>query len=424
MFKKITFKNGLRSVLFPMKNTKSVTVLVLVGAGSKFEEKKENGTAHFLEHMCFKGTKKRPRTFDISKEIDAVGGIINAFTSKDYTSYYVKVDSSHLELAIDIVSDIFLHPLLQEQELEKERGVIIEEIKMIEDNPMSYIEDLWERLLYGDQPAGWDIAGDIKTVSKIQKSNLMNFINNHYLAKNVVIGVAGNIQTKKTISLIKSYFSDIKKGKIKKKKKVKDYNPPFLQKHPKKLFYKKAIQQTHLALGVRSFNLFHKDRFSLDVLSVILGGNMSSRLFQKLRERRGLAYYVSTQAEMNPDTGYLATFTGIDNKNIDKVVSLILEEYKNLTLKELEVKEVERAKKYLLGRMLLSLEESHSIASFYAFQELLRKEILTPSEKIKMIKKVNPFTIREMAEKIFKGNRLNLAVISPKKYQVKSYKLI
>lgn len=418
MFKKTIFGNGLRLLISPMENTRSVTVLILVKAGTKYETKKINGISHFLEHMCFKGTKKRPKTLDISKELDGVGGVFNAFTSKDWTGYFVKVDFQHFKLGIDVVSDIFLHSILNLKEIERERGVIIEEIKMIEDIPTKYIEDLWEKLLYKDQPAGWDIAGTRETISKIQREDLLNYIDNFYRAENTVIGIAGKIDPQKVTILVKKYFSDIKKGEWKKKPKVKE-----LQRKPETLFFKKDTKQSHLALGVRAFNLFHKGRYALAVLATILGGNMSSRLFQELRGKRGLVYYVSTHIELNPDTGYLVTFTGVDHKNIEKATNLISKEYRKIKEEGPNKLEIERAKSYLKGRLRLSLEESQIVASFFAGQELLEERILTPEEKINEIEKVTSSQIRKIAKEIFQNKKLNFAVISPEKIKFKNLKI-
>ena len=408
MYQKTIFKNGLRVLTCPMINTRSVTVLILVKAGTKYEEKEENGISHFLEHMCFKGTKKRPHPLDISREIDGVGGVFNAFTSKDMTGYFVKVDFNHLKLALDVVSDIFLHPLFKGEEIEKEKGVIIEEIKMIKDTPIQYIEDLWEKLLYKDQPAGWDIAGTEETVLKIKRENLIDYVNKFYKAKDTVVGISGRVSPKNIIPFIEDHLSDIKEGIGEKRQEVKEK-----QKEPEKLFFKKETQQTHLALGVRAFNTFDKRKYALSILATILGGNMSSRLFHELRGKRGLAYYVSTHFETNPDTGYLATYTGIDHKRINETVDLILKEYKNIREKGVYLQEVNQAKEYFKGRLRLSLEESENIASFYTIQELLEEKILTPEEKIKAIEKVTPPEIQEVAKEIFQKEKLNLTIISP-----------
>jgi len=392
--------------------------LILVKAGTKYEKKEENGISHFLEHMCFKGTKKRPRSLDIAQEIDGVGGLFNAFTSKDLTGYFVNVDFSHLKLALDVVSDIFLHSIFKKEEIEKEKGVIIEEIKMTEDNPVSYILNLWDKLLYKEQPAGWDIAGTRETVLKIERENLINYVRKFYKAKNTVIGIAGRIHPSNVSPLVKHFFSDIKRGRGRRKKKVEER-----QKRPEKLFFKKETHQTHLAFGVRAFNIFDKRKYALSLLAAILGGGMASRLFQELREERGLAYYISTNFDCNPDTGQVVTYTGIDHKKINEVTGLIIDGYRRIKEKAPTLKEVNQAKESLKGNLRLSLEIPHSIAAFYARQELLEDRILTPEEKIKAVEKVRPFEIKEVAQEIFKRNKLNLVVISPKKKEVKNFKI-
>jgi len=409
MLVKKTLENGLRVVFAPLENTQSFSVFIFVKVGSKYETKSKRGISHFLEHMCFKGTKKRPDPLSISKELDRVGGIFNAFTSKDYTGYFVKVEKSYAPLALDVVSDIFLNSLFKEEEIEKEKTVILEEIKMVKDNPTLYIEVLFEKLLYGDQPAGWSIAGEENTVKSIRRNDILNWVNNFYLASNTVLSIAGNFKIDKTLKEIKNCFLRLKSGKSPKKRKVVEK-----QEKPKRLFFEKDTEQAHIALGVRGFNIFHYLRYPFLVLATLLGGNMSSRLFQRLREKEGLAYYVHTDIETNPDTGYLCTFTGVDKNKVSDAVKIILEEYKNAT-RGISQKEIDLAKNYLKGRLMLSLEETNSLASFYGVQELLEGKILTPKEKIKEIDKVKKEDILKVARIIFKPQKLNLVVISSPK---------
>ena len=251
MFRKTTLKNGLRIITFPMENTQAVTVLVLVGAGSKYETKEINGISHFLEHMAFKGTKKRPRTLDIAKEMDRVGGIFNAFTDKELMGFWVKVDSKHFDLSCDIVSDMIFDSLFKEKEIEKEKKTIIEEINMYLDTPQRHILDLWEKLLYGDQPAGWDVAGEKETVKKISRKDIINYFKNQFGAKNVVISLAGNFKEKEAISKTKKFFGKFKKIKTLPKKPVIEK-----QKSPEVLLQQKETDQAHLTLGVRAFDFF------------------------------------------------------------------------------------------------------------------------------------------------------------------------
>jgi len=408
MFKKTTLKNGLRIITIPKKNTQSLTVLVLVGTGSKYERKETNGISHFLEHMYFKGTKKRPSATAIAETLDKVGGIYNAFTSEEYTGYFAKVAAQHFELALGWVSDIFLNSLLPEKEIEKEKGVIIEEINMIYDNPMSYVQTLWPKLLYGDQPAGWDVAGTKETVSKMTREKLIDYTEKQYVASNTIVSIAGNFNEPLAIKKVKEFFSKIKTTKPIKKPRVIEQ-----QQKPNLLLHFRETDQTHLCLGVRAFDLFHPKRYVQDLLSVILGGMMSSRLFEKIRAELGIAYYINTNSEENPDTGFLFTQTGIDNKNVEKGILTILKEYKKISQERVPVSELKKAKDYLKGKTTLLLESSDAQASFYTGQELLEKKILTPEEIFKKIDQVSQDDILKVAKDIFQPQKLNLALIGP-----------
>ena len=419
MFKKTTIKNGLRIITVPQKNTQSLTVLVLVETGSKYEKKEINGISHFLEHMYFKGTRKRPSTTAIAETLDKVGGIYNAFTGEEYTGYFAKVASPHFDLALDWVSDIFLNSILPEKETEKEKGVIIEEINMIYDHPMSYVQTLWPKLLYGDQPAGWDIAGTKETVSKMSREKLSDYMKRQYVAKNTIISIAGNFDEKEAISKVKKYFSKIKKTRPITKPKVIEK-----QEKPEVLLHFRQTDQTHLCFGVRAFNLFHPQRYALDLLTVILGGMMSSRLFIEVRAKLGIAYYINTSSEMNPDTGFLFTQAGLDNKNVEKGIFTILKEYKKISEKKVPREELKKAKDYLKGKTTLLLESSDAMASFYATQEILEKKILTLEEIFKKIDKVTREDILKVAREIFKPEKLNLALIGPFKEKINFEKIL
>jgi predicted Zn-dependent peptidase len=419
MFQKITLKNGLRIITVPQKNSQAMTVLILVKTGSKYETKEVNGISHFLEHMFFKGTKKRPSKITVAETLDRVGGIYNAFTSGDYTGYYAKVAASDGKLALDWVSDIYLNSLLPEKEIEKEKGVIIEEINMYLDTPMSYIHSLWDNLLYGDQPAGWDVAGTKESVAKISRADLINYRESQYTATNTVCCLVGKINEQEMIKEAKKIFSKINP------RKAKD-NLPVIEEQtsPKCLLYFKKTDQTHLCLGVRGYNLFQLQRYAQDVLGIILGGMMSSRLFIKIREKLGIAYYVRTYSETNPDTGYLVTQAGIDNKNIETAIKVILKEYKTISQKKISKKELKKAKDYIKGKTSLFLEASDAQASFYALQELLENKILTPEEIFKKIDKVSEYDIMKTARDLFSLEKLNLALIGPFEDKEKFEKLL
>ncbi|MDD5012796.1 MAG: pitrilysin family protein [Candidatus Pacebacteria bacterium] len=412
MYKKTILNNGLRIITVPQKESKTATVLVLVGTGSKYETKEISGISHFLEHMFFKGTKRFKKPKDVAEFLDKIGGDFNAFTGEEYTGYYAKVSAEHLDIAFEWVSDIFLNSIIPLKEVEKERGVIIEEINMYKNNPMMYIGQLWKEVLYGDQPAGWDIAGTKETVSSITRKNILNYISSQYNAKNTIVCLAGNINEEEAIQKTKKYFNKTKIKKSKEKVKVIER-----QKEPQALFFYKDTEQTNLALGVRSYNMTHKDKYVCDLLAIILGGMMSSRLFEEIREKLGVAYYVKTYNEADTDTGSIVTFVGVDNLKLEKVIKTILKEYKRLTEKRVNEKELKKAKDYMKGKMILNLESSHSKAYFYATQELLKKEILTIEDIFDKIDKVTGEDILRVAKDIFKNKNLNLALIGPNKKQ-------
>lgn len=407
--KKIILDNQLRLLLVPEETARTTTVLVLVGAGSKYETKAINGISHFLEHMLFKGTKKRPTPLAVSSTLDRIGGSYNAFTDREYTGYYAKVRPEHLDLAVDWVSDIFLHSLLEPLAIDREKGVILEELHMYLDTPMQYISELWERLLYGDQPAGWDIIGTEKTILGVNHDKLADYYQHHYSSQNVVIGVAGNLgEVTKVQKMITNYFRDINTQKPQGKEAVKEE-----QSGPQSLIQFKKTDQTHLSLGVRAYSLHDDRRWAQSILGVILGGNMSSRLFTLIREKNGLAYYVQSYAQTYTDTGYLTTQAGIANQKVKLATRLILEEYQKIAREGITEQELQEAKEYLKGSLALSLESSDSLASFYIRQELLGPEVLTPEMIAQKIDAVSQEEVNRLAKDLFTKSRLNLALIGP-----------
>ena len=408
MFRKTTLKNGLRIITVPQKSTQAVTVLALVGTGSKYEKKEISGISHFLEHMFFKGTKKRPDKLEIAETLDKIGGVYNAFTGEDYTGYFAKVAAFQFDLALDWVSDIYLNSFLPEKEIKKEKGVIIEEINMRYDHPMEFVGILWSKLLYGDQPAGWDIAGTKESVVRIGRQELLNYMKSQYVASNTIVCIAGRIGNTMAIKKVKKYFSKISTASFKPKPKVIER-----QTHPECLLHPRKTDQTHLCLGARGYALFHPQKYTQDVLGIILGGMMSSRLFMEVREKLGIAYYIKTGIESDPDTGYLVTQAGVDNKKVERAISAILKEYKKISQKKVSQEELKKAKNYIKGKMALLLESSDALASFYTTQELLKKEILTPKDIYAKIDKVSASDIMRVSQDIFQPRKLNLAIIGP-----------
>jgi predicted Zn-dependent peptidase len=409
-YTKHKLKNGLRVILAPLESTETATVLFLVGTGSKNEQKENNGISHFLEHMFFKGTEKRPNALAISEELDGVGGLYNAFTGKECTGFYVKLAHLHLPLAIDVMSDILLNSKIPEKEIEKEKGVILEEIKLYQDTPTAYVSELFEQLLYGDTPAGWDIIGTKENVSSFKRVDFLDYLENCYSSSNSILVVSGKINPKKVLSLIEKCFEKYPNRKINKKIPTKE-----TQTQPSSLIYSKETDQTHLCLGVRSYDMFNEKRYALALLDTVLGGGMSSRLFTNIREKLGLCYYIKSDQESYTDTGYLMVQAGINHKNIKKVVKLILKEFSNLKEFIVTKKELDKAREYIKGISLIGLETSNNIASFLGKQELLKGEIKLPNEMFEELDKITPLDIQKVAKEIFVEKNLNLSIVAPKK---------
>ncbi|MFZ1626760.1 MAG: pitrilysin family protein [Candidatus Moraniibacteriota bacterium] len=418
-YKKHTLKNGLRIILAPMQDTETVTVLVMTGVGSRYETRKENGLAHFLEHMFFKGTTKRPTALDISKELDAVGAEYNAYTGKDRTGYYAKVEARHADIALDVVSDIFMNAKIEQEEIDRERGAILQEINMYEDMPMRHINDLWERHLYGDTPLGWEIVGPKSNIKSFKRADFMKYLARGYVSGNVVVGVAGKMDPKRMKREIEKRFVHIRSGEKPAFKKATDK-----QSVPGVFLQHKKTDQTHMLLGVRTFDMNHPDRFALSVLSTILGGGMSSRLFLSVRERRGLAYSVHTSADSYHDAGYLATQCGVEHENLEKTIEVILDEYKKIATEKVESEELLKAKEYIKGKVAMGLEGSDDVVEYLVNQETLKGKIVLPKEFAKAIDKVTADDLLRVAKTIFTNKRLNLAVVGPHAHQKELEKLV
>jgi len=405
---KILLKNNLRVISVPMADALTTTILILVEAGSEYETRKNNGVSHFLEHMCFKGTEKRLSSLDITSELDAVGAAYNAFTSNQYTGYYAKVQPKYFDEILDIISDIYLNPVFNQREIEKERGVIIEEINMYEDLPMRRVQEFFTNLLYGDQPAGWNIAGKKEIIRRINRNDFIEYQKNHYLGKSTTVVVTGNFNEKEAVKKIESAFSGIRTGK-----KVQKLKTVESQKSPRIFLKMKETDQAHLVVGVRAFDIFDKRKYAIDLLADILGGGMSSRLFQKLREEMGAAYYVKSEADLLSDHGFLTASAGVDNNKVSEAIKAVVEEFERLVREPVEKKELQRVKDRCVGGLIMGLETSDQLAGFYGGQEIITKKIVSPEETIKKIQAVKVEEISAVAKDIFKNNKLNLAIIGP-----------
>ncbi len=405
-FNKKVLKNGLRILTVPMKDNPTVTVLVLVEAGSKYENKENNGISHFLEHMCFKGTNKRPSALEITKELDSIGAQYNAFTGQEYTGYYAKADYKNLDKILDVVSDMYVDPILPEGEIEKEKGVIIEEINMYEDLPQRKVWDVMFELLYGDAPVGWSIAGPKENIKNVKKADFIDYRMRHYVSESTTIIVAGKIKEKEVIEKVKKAFDKMSSRKKEDKKKVVEN-----QKEPQIKIHYKDTDQTHLIIGSRTYNTYNKYNPIIRVMSAVLSGGMSSRLFQRMRDQLGICYYVRAGNETFTDHGFFAVSAGVDSTRVKEAIKAILEELRRVATETISKEELEKVKQYLIGSLHLGLESSDAVADFYGEQEIFHKEIKNPDDIVKEINAVKAEDIKLMAERIFKNEGLNMAII-------------
>lgn len=358
--------------------------------------------------MMFKGTAKRPTAHDISAELDGIGAEYNAFTGKECTGYYAKVAASHAKTALDIVSDIFMNAKLEQEEITRESGTIVQELSMYEDMPMRHINDIFESHLYGDHPLGWEIIGTKENIRSFKRADFVRYMKRGYVAENVVVGVAGKFDAKQIQKDIESRFAHIGHGVKPACKKVSDK-----QSSPSLFIQKKKTDQTHMLLGVRAFDMFHPDRYALAVLATILGSGMSSRLFIQVRERRGLAYNVHTSVEAYRDAGYLATQCGVEHGNLEETIRVILDEYRNIATHLVTDQELTKAKEYIKGKMAMGFEGSDDVIEYLVGQEVSRDKIVLPEEKIALLEAVTPEDILRVAKSVFVNKKLNLAIIGP-----------
>lgn len=407
-YHKHTLKNGLTLITIPMKSVRSVTGLLLVGAGSRFEKKRVNGLSHFLEHMPAKGTKKRPTALAIAEEIDSVGGQTNAFTGKEYTGYYIKAAVKQLPMVVDVLSDMIINPLLRKEDVEVERGVILEEINMYEDMPPWKIGRNFEMLLYGDTPLGRQTIGTKEGIRAMKREDFVEFMGKWYKPANAVFAVAGGVKEKEARELVEEAFGSWEIGEIEEIGEIREK-----QKGAEVALEKKETEQSHIVLGVRAYKREHPLRYALAVLTTILGGGMSSRLFHEVREKRGLAYYIRAGSHRYRDVGYLAASAGVDKERIGEAVKVILAEFGKIRDNRVKEKELKKAKEYLRGNLILSLEDSHEVAELYATSWVLEAKVRTPEQILEKVDAVTAEEVQEVAKEIFVESKLNLAVIGP-----------
>lgn len=407
-FRKQQLAGGLRLITAP-RDGESVTVVVVFGAGSKHEAKDINGISHFLEHELFRGTKRWPKSADIALAIEGAGGVNNAFTDRELTAYFVTLPARKIELAFGILSDMALHPLFDEADLAIEKGAVIQELARYADMPSHVVVDLWSTVLYGDQPAGRPIGGTVDTVKSLSREKLVQYIEQFYVAENTVIIVAGNFDQRRVTSLTEKCFGSLRTGRIPARPNVThDY-----QKRHRINIVTRKTDQTQAIIGFYGYPFSHPDRYVADLLAMILGGGMSSRLFRKVRDEKGLAYHVGADSENETDTGFFVAEGGFENTKLEEALDIIVREYATLTKELVSRSELERAKSYYKGRVSLGLESTLNAAVFLGEQETLTGTIMNVHERFKVINAVTSDDIRRVAQDLFHPERLHLALVGP-----------
>ncbi len=410
MYEQYKLKNKANVVLVPQNDTKSVTVLIMYPVGSRYEPQKLNGVSHYVEHLMFKGTKKRKNTLVLTREIDRLGAEYNAFTGKEYTGYYIKTDHNFSGVALDILSDMLFNSVFDAKEMEREKGPIIEELRMYRDNPLINIDNIFEELMFDGSPLGWDIGGTVKHVKSYKREDVLAYRDKYYGPNNMTIVVAGNV-TDKTKELVEKYFGSENSRKLPPNK----YKPAVFgsrKKSDRLVIEKKSTEQVQLMLGWPGFEIGNKINPVVSVMNTILGGSMSSRLFIRIRERLGLAYTVRSGAENYRDAGYVYVRAGLEAKNINKAIKEIKKEIEKLAKKGVSKRELADAKTHIRGGLTLSMEDSSVQANYYGKVALFEPEgIKTPEEKLQKIEKVTAEQIKKLAKQIYKDNELRVAII-------------
>jgi len=408
MHKLTTLSNGLKVILTPIEGTKSCTVLCLVGAGSRYETKDINGISHYLEHMFFKGAQRYKNAAAVSGAIDGVGGDFNAFTAKEYAGYYVKLAAHQKEVAFDVIGDMMTGATFLSEEVEKERNVIMEEYNMYQDTPMYQVGWDFERLLFGDQPMGWDQIGTKETIHALKRDQFVEYKNALYTPENTVISVSGHYDEKEVMDMIDKYFP-MPEGK-----RAFDYEPYKEMPSDKKLIMQhKKTEQGHIIIGFPGTPARHEDEYAEKVLSVILGGNMSSRMFMNVREQKGLCYYVRTSTDDYSDVGAITTSAGVDLTRVDLAIEAILHEYKLITEEAVDEAELTKGKEFMKGKIILRLEDSEEYAHMMGKQALLYPDVRTVDDILKSIDAVSVADIQRVAKSLFAEDKLKMAMIGP-----------
>jgi predicted Zn-dependent peptidase len=407
MYNKAVLDNGLRVITRTMPHSRSVCIVILVGAGSCYESNEEAGISHFAEHLFFKGTQRRPTSKEITEDIEGIGGIINAGTDKEVTIFWCKVAEFHFPIALDVLSDLLLNSRFDNKEIEQERRIISEEINMNLDLPQQRVNMLIDELLWPEQPLGREVIGYKETVSSITREQLLNYVASRYLPNNTVLSIAGNIQHEEAMDQIEPLFNKWAAGEL-----ATGYVTNANQTEAGLRIEPKDIEQSHLCLAVHGFSRSHPQRFTIDLLNTVLGGGMSSRLFTEVREHRGLAYDITSYTEHFLNSGAFAIYAGVDPEKIETAVAAILEELSKVK-QGITISELSRAKELSKGRLHLRLEDSRNVALWYGSQEILMRQILDIDDVVSIVDAITIDELKEVAKEILTDSGLNLAVTGP-----------
>ncbi|HKP18592.1 MAG TPA: pitrilysin family protein [Gaiellaceae bacterium] len=406
-FERQTLGNGLRLLTAPMPQAQSVSCFVMLAAGSRYETRETSGIAHFAEHMFFKGTDRRPTARDIAGEVDAIGGEFNAFTSKEYTGYYVKCAAEHRDVALDVLVDMLRNSKFDAGEIDREKGVIIEEMNMYFDTPRDFIDGVYEELVYGDHPLGWDIIGRKETVQGATRDTFLDYVEHWYRPARMVVGIGGRLGDG-LVGRIEELLGDLPDAP------TGSPLPALVGVNGSSVrIHTKASDQAHICLGVRSRPLEDPDRYVLMVLSTVLGGGMSSRLFTEVRERRGLAYYVYATNHSYTDAGSLYARAGVDIERIDDAVSTVAAELKRIAAEAVPEEELRKAKNFAKGRFVLQIESPHGLIMFGLRREVLEARVPEPEEILAGLEAVTGEDVQRVAQDLIRDQALRLAVIGP-----------
>src|ERR1700758_997830 len=406
VFQRDTLDNGLRVLTADLPYAQSVSVIVMLAAGSRYETPESSGIAHFSEHMFFKGTKRRPTARQIAGEIDSIGGEFNAFTGKESTAYFVKCAAEHRDIALDVLVDMLRNSRFDAEEIEREKGVIVEEMNMSFATPRDYIGGVYEELLYGDQPLGWDIIGKKETVRSATRETFLSYLGSWYHPGRMVVGIAGRIG-EDAVERVSALLGDLPEAPTGEPAAAQ----PYVNGRVK--VFTKASDQAHVIVGVPSYRLDHPDRYALQMVATVLGGGMSSRLFTEVRERRGLAYYVFGVNHSYTDAGSLYSQAGVDINRIDEALTTISGELEGMAAETVPADELEKARSFAKGRFVLQLESPQGLIMFGLRKEVLERKAPDPDEVLAGISAVTAEDVQRVARDLIADDRLRLAVIGP-----------